>query len=125
MINRPIETVWSFISNPENATVWGRGVSDIVITSNGPVGLGTALRLRMSGSKMEARMIRYETRKTLTLEFTSGPVRGSKLTYSVESVDGKTLLTTDLELRLSGDWKLMYPILTRRRIKDRELSSPT
>ena len=76
----------------------------------------------MSGSKMEARMIRYETGKTLTLEFTSGSVRGSKLTYSVESLDGKTRLTADLEMRLSGVWKLMCPILTRRRIKDRELS---
>jgi carbon monoxide dehydrogenase subunit G len=122
VINRPIEAVWSFISDPQNTPVWGRGVSDIVITSNGPVGLGTTLSLRMSGSKMEARMVRYEAGKTLTLEFTSGPVRGSKLTYSVESAEGKTRLTTDLEMRLSGVWKLMYPILTRRRIKDRELS---
>ena len=122
VVNRPIETVWSFISDPHNAALWGRGVSDIVITSNGPVGLGTTLRLSMSGSKMEARVIRYETGKTMTLQFTSGPVRGSKLTYSVESVEGKTRLTTDLEMRLSGVWKLMSPILTRRRIKDRELS---
>jgi uncharacterized protein YndB with AHSA1/START domain len=122
VINRPIEAVWSFISDPQNAPVWGRRVSDVAITSNGPVGLGTTLRLTMSGSKMEARMIRFEPSKTLTIELTSGPVRGSKLTYSVESMEGRTRLTTDLEMRLSGVWKLMYPILTRRRIRDRELS---
>jgi carbon monoxide dehydrogenase subunit G len=122
VINRPVEAVWSFISDPQNAPVWGRGVSDIVITSNGLVGLGTTLRLSMSGSKMEARMLGFEPGKTLTMEFTSGPVRGSKLTYSVESMEGKTRLTTDLEMRLSGVWKLMYPILARRRIRDRELS---
>ena len=121
LINRPIEEVWRFISDPLSAPVWGRGVSDVVITSNGPVGLGTTLRLSMSGSRMEARMIRYEVRETFTLEFTSGPVKGSKLTYSVESVEGKTSLTRDLEMRLSGVWKLMYPILTRREIRDREL----
>jgi len=120
LINRPIEEVWRFISDPLRAPVWGRGVSDVVITSKGPVGLGTTVGLRMSGSRMEARMIRYEAVKSFTLEFTSGPVKGSKLTYSVQSVEGKTRLTTDLEMRLSGLWKLMYPVLRRRRIRDRE-----
>jgi carbon monoxide dehydrogenase subunit G len=120
LINRPIEDVWRFISDPLSAPVWGRGVSDVVITSEGPVGLGTTLGLSMSGSRMQARMIAYEVDRTFTLEFTSGPVKGSKLTYSVELVEGKTRLTTDLEMRLSGAWKVMYPILTRRRIRDRE-----
>jgi hypothetical protein len=73
----------------------------------------------MSGSKVEGRMVGYEAGKTFTLEFTSGPVKGSKLTYSVEQVDGKTRLTTDLEMRLHGVWKVMYPVLIRRRIRDR------
>jgi len=122
LIERPIDEVWRFISDPGSAAVWGRGVSDVVITSKGPIGLGTTLGLRMSGSKMEGRMIRYEPDKTFTLEFTSGPVQGSRLTYSVEAVGEKTRLSTDLELRLSGFWKLTYPILKRRRIRDRDLS---
>ena len=121
LIDRPIDEVWRFVSDPLSASVWGRGVSDVVITSEGPVGLGTTLRLMMSGSRMEARMIRYQAGETFTLEFTAGPVRGSKLTYSVESVEGRTRLTRDLEMRLSGIWKLMYPVLVRREIRDREL----
>jgi carbon monoxide dehydrogenase subunit G len=117
LINRPIEEVWRFISDPLSVPVWGRGVSDVVITSDGPVGLGTTLGLTMSGSRMKARMITYEVDRTFTLEFTSGPVKGSKLTYSVELVEGKTRLTTDLEMRLSGVWKVTYPILRRRRIR--------
>jgi hypothetical protein len=74
----------------------------------------------MSGSRMGARMIKYEAGRTFTLEFIAGPVKGSKLTYSVESVEGQTKLATDLEMRLSGAWRVMYPILSRRRIKDRE-----
>ena len=95
-------------------------MSDVVVTSHGPVGLGTTLGLRMSGSRMEARMIEYKAGRTFTLEFMSGPVKGSKLTYSVEPVDGKTRLSTDLEMRLGGVWKILYPILARRRIRDRE-----
>ena len=120
LINRRIEDVWSFISDPLNAVVWGRGVSDVVITSARPVGLGTTLGLRMSGSRMEARIIEYQTDRELTLEFTSGPVKGSRLTYSVEPVEGKTRLSTDLEMRLSGVWRIMAPILARRRMRDRE-----
>ena len=120
LINRPTEEVWRFISDPLNASVWGRGVSDVVVTSHRTVGVGTTLTLSMSGSRMGARMTRYEAGRTFTVEFTSGPVKGSRLTYSVESVDGKTRLATDPEMRLSGVWRIMYPILTRRRIRDRE-----
>ena len=119
LINRPVEEVWRFISDPMSAPVWGRGVSDVVIASDGPVGLGTNLGLSMSGSRMQARMIEFEAGRTFTLEFTSGPVKGSRLNYSVEAVEGKTRLTTDLEMRLGGAWKILYPILARRRKRDR------
>jgi hypothetical protein len=120
LIDRPVYEVWRFISDPLSAPVWGRGVSDVVVTSQGPVGLGTTLGLSMSGSRMEARMVEYEAGRTFTLEFMSGPVKGSKLTYAVEPVDGKTRLSTDLEMRLAGVWKILYPILARRRMRDRE-----
>jgi uncharacterized protein YndB with AHSA1/START domain len=120
LIDRPVDEVWRFISDPLSAPVWGRGVSDVVVAPDGPVGLGTTLGLSMSGSRMEARVIEYEAGRTFTLEFLSGPVKGSKLTYSVEPVDGKTRLSTDLEMRLDGAWKILYPILARRRIRDRE-----
>lgn len=120
LIDRPVGEVWRFISDPSSAPVWGRGVSDVMVTSVGPVGSGTTLGLNMSGSRMEARIVEFEAGRTFTLEFTSGPVKGSRLSYSVEAVGGKTRLSTDLEMRLVGAWKLLYPILARRRIKDRE-----
>jgi hypothetical protein len=71
---------------------------------------------------MTARIINFEAYRTFTLEFTSGPVKGSKLTCSVEALEAKTSLTTDLEMRLGGVWKVMYPVLRRRRIRDRQWS---
>ena len=121
IINRPIAEVWGFISDPHRASVWGRGVSDVVMTSTGPVGLGSTLRLSMSGSPMEARIVDFEPERRLTLEFTAGPVKGSRLTYSVETVGATTKLTRDLDMKLSGIWRLMQPLLTRREIRDREL----
>lgn len=69
---------------------------------------------------MAARIVQFEAGRTFTVEFVSGPVKGSRLSYSVEAVDGKTRLSTDLEMRLGGAWKILYPILARRRAKDRE-----
>jgi len=120
IIDRPLGEVWRFISDPRNASIWGRGVSDVVMTTGAPVGIGSTLRLLMSGSAMEARIIDFQPEKALALEFTAGPVMGSKLTYSLDLVDGKTRLTRDLELRLRGLWRLMHPVLTRREVRDRE-----
>lgn len=120
LIDRPIEEVWSFISDPMSAAMWGRGVSDVVVISKGPIGLGTTLGLNMSGSPMQARIVEFAAGTTFTLEFTSGPVKGSRLTYAVEAAGDKTILSTDLEMRVSGLWMVFYPILARRRKKDRE-----
>ena len=69
---------------------------------------------------MDARIVEYEADRTFTIEVRVRPVEGSKLTYSIESVEGKTVLSTDLEMRLSAVWTLMRPILSRRRIRDRQ-----
>jgi carbon monoxide dehydrogenase subunit G len=74
----------------------------------------------MAGRKMEARITEFEAEKKLTLKFTAGPVKGSTLTYSLEPVGGDTRLTRDLDMKLSGLWRLMGPILSRREVGDRE-----
>jgi carbon monoxide dehydrogenase subunit G len=74
----------------------------------------------MAGRKMEARITEFEADKKLTLKFTAGPVKGSRVTYSLEPVGGDTRLTRDLDMKLSGLWRLMGPILSRREVRDRE-----
>jgi hypothetical protein len=41
IINRPVEEVWKFISNIENAPKWDRGVLAGHQISKGPPGVGT------------------------------------------------------------------------------------
>jgi carbon monoxide dehydrogenase subunit G len=43
-VNRPVEEVWSFISDFENTTRWSRGVLEARQTSDGPLGVGSMLQ---------------------------------------------------------------------------------
>ena len=40
-INRPVEAVWEYIAEPKNNKEWESGVEEMVVTSEGPIGLGS------------------------------------------------------------------------------------
>ena len=119
-IDRPVEEVWSFISDPQNVRAWGRQVSEVAVISPGPIAVGKTVRLRMSGQLLEARVIAMVPEQMFALEFTSGPVKGSIVSYALEAVEGGTRLTRDFVLRLAGWWTLLHPILRYREIRGRE-----
>ena len=41
VINRPVEEVYAYMSNPENNSQWQSHCLGSVITSEGPIGVGT------------------------------------------------------------------------------------
>jgi hypothetical protein len=47
----------------------------------------------------------------------SGAAKGSILTYSVETIEGKTKLTEDHSLELSGFYKLLGLFITSSRMR--------
>ena len=44
VINRPVEEVFAYISNPENDSLWQSDTAETEITSEGPIGVGTTYR---------------------------------------------------------------------------------
>lgn len=119
-IKVPVHQVWTFISDPENLRMWGRHVSEVAVTSQGPLVVGSTVRLRMSGQPLEARIIALVTEQMFALEFTSGPIKGSIVSYVLEAAEGGTRLTREFVLRLGGAWKLVYPLFRLREIRGRE-----
>jgi len=120
VVERPIDSVWRFVSS-ENLAKAMPGVIDWKKTSVGPYGVGTTFReMRSKTPKvMDYRVTEFENFR-LGLEITSGPIRGTRITESVENVEGKTRLTETAHYNLSGLWKLARPFLDRPGKAERE-----
>jgi len=64
---------------------------------------------------LNERLIEYEPNRKFAFEFTSGPIKGSRETYSMEEMaeEGKALtkLSREFDLRFSGLFKVLGPVL--------------
>jgi carbon monoxide dehydrogenase subunit G len=117
IIDRPLEEVWEFMMDLSKIPTWDTAVSEVKQTSTGPIGVGTTLEITEKTMKrtISARVIEYEPNRRLSFEHTSGPFKGSKLTNSVETVDGKTRLNWDEVIKLNGFYKLLRVFITSSR----------
>jgi carbon monoxide dehydrogenase subunit G len=115
-VNRPVEEVWDFISNFENTTRWSRGVLEARQTSDGPLGIGSALQtvVKAFGRRRTADYLvtEYEPNRAFAFEVTSGSM-SSRVRYSVEPAGGGTRLTASGDAAATGLYKLLAPILVR------------
>ena len=114
IINRPVEEVWKFLSNIENATKWDRGVLEARQTSEGPIGVGSTLQTRrqMLGWQRigKLRVSEYVPNRVIALQASLGRMT-AQIRYGFESVEGTTRLTGTSEIELGGWWKLITSIL--------------
>jgi len=76
VINRPLEEVFAFLSNPENGPKWSSGSSDVTITSARPIGVGTTYRSVRTflGRRIESELevTAYEPNRSYATKSTSG-----------------------------------------------------
>jgi len=116
VIDRPIEEVFTFVTNFENATQWMSELVEGEKTSEGPVGVGTTLRgvATPLGRRVEStqEVIEYQPNTKFALKSTSGPV-ATKDSYTFESVSGGTKIARTVKAEMSGFIKLAEPIARR------------
>jgi len=116
MINRPVEDVWKFIADLSNVTKWDRSVSELKLTSAGPIGVGATCDVTfqiMGKMTLSERFIEYEPNRKFSFEFTSGPAKGSIVAFSMEAIEGKTRFTSSGDLKYNGFYRLLGPFVTR------------
>ena len=93
VINRPIEEVFAFLSNADNASQWQGGTLEAKQTSEGPVGVGTTGQVasQFLGRRMEStwEVTEYELNRKASLKTTSGPVSYENFA-TLEAVDEGT-----------------------------------
>jgi uncharacterized membrane protein len=105
-IARPVDAVFAFVADGENATRWRPGVLDVKHVSG--TGVGSAYKQGVrgpGGRRIDADYVitAFEPNRRIAFEATAGPVR-PKGEYRFEDLGGSTRVTMSLEAQLSG-WK--------------------
>jgi len=111
VINRPVEEVFEFVTNPKNDLLWQSGVLESEQTSEGPMGVGTTLRSasQFVGRRMEgtAEVTEYEPNRKIKYKGTSGPMTVEP-SYSFEPVEGGTRVSFVGEGETGGFVKRLF-----------------
>jgi carbon monoxide dehydrogenase subunit G len=114
IVDRSAEEVWKFVADPSNLPKWNPAILEVKQTSSGPPGVGTTLLARSRGMALDIRVIEYQPSRKFAFEGTSGPLRGTTNTFSMETIEGKTRLTRTVDMKLNGLYRLVGPFATRR-----------
>jgi uncharacterized protein YndB with AHSA1/START domain len=116
VINRPVDEVFAFVSNPENYPKWVASSSELKITSAEPIGVGTTYRsvITVMGRRIESEIERteYEPNRSFAETTRSGPVPvDNRVTF--EPVAGGTRITLTSVAEPGGFFKIAEPLLVR------------
>ena len=116
-IERPVDRVFSFISNLENTPRWNDDVVKTKKMSPGPIEEGTVFRQYRDGppgGAGEAVAITTHTppeRLELEARLADSPARVS---YEFDEIDGGTRLVSEIEIEPKGAMKLIAPVVESR-----------
>jgi uncharacterized protein YndB with AHSA1/START domain len=115
LVDRPTEVVWSFLTSERFAKSTNPDVIAWKQTSAGSYGVGTTFQeIRSKTPKvMDFRVTEYEPNRKLSLEITSGPIKGTVVTERIEEAGGKTKFTETMVPNFSGFYKLLGPFFDR------------
>ena len=117
VINGPADDVWKLVGDTSTWPRWAPEYLELRQTSEGPTGVGATFHSKHPQNRtLNEKLIEYERPRKFAFEFTSGPIKGSKETYSLEETDngrGKinTKLTRVFDLKFSGIFRVLGPIL--------------
>jgi uncharacterized membrane protein len=117
VIHRPVEEVFTFVTDPNNDSLWQSTTLETEQTSEGPVDVGTTLRstAKFLGRRIEMTMevTENDPPHRQCLRITSGPIPGDGC-YLFEATDGgSTRFTQTLEAEVGGFFRLAEPLVGR------------
>ncbi|MDQ3627839.1 MAG: SRPBCC family protein [Actinomycetota bacterium] len=124
VIRRPLEDVWTYVTDPANNPVWQGPVTEVRSGTGVPVAVGSEIAevMHFLGRRIEVTwaVTEYEPMQRSAVRTISGPVpmHGS---YRFERVDGGTRFTLGAEMQAHGLFKLAEPVFAR--MVDREGAS--
>ncbi len=118
-IERPIEVVWTFMTDFENYPKWHKGMVEAKKTSEGPTGVGTTVEVvaeLLGRHKMKLMITDYEPSRRIAWRVDVRPVTGAAGYMAgcrFESLHGGTRVFKFIDGELAGFFRLLEPILSR------------
>jgi uncharacterized protein YndB with AHSA1/START domain len=112
-INRPVEDVFGYVSEPKNEPTWHNDVVEVRTTSEGPVELGARLGWTVRFAGLEDYTIEVtELEPNRLLRITTREGRGHPtLTHRFEPVDDGTRYTRRVEIQPEGLFRVLQPVM--------------
>jgi uncharacterized protein YndB with AHSA1/START domain len=114
VINRPIEEVFAFISNPENQPRWRAATLEITRVSSEPLDVGSIVKGRFSflGRPFEGNLeiIARDPHQSYATRMTEGPFP-LEARYTLKPVEGATQLTLLVQGEPGGFFRLAEPLV--------------
>jgi uncharacterized protein YndB with AHSA1/START domain len=124
VIDKPVEQVWSFLTDFQNTPKWDIGVLETRHTSEGPRGLGTTFQnigpFLGRNAVREYKVTEYEPNKKVTVKLITPAmsIRQAEVSYTFEPAENGTKLTFTGGIEFGGFFKLIQPILLQRAKRD-------
>jgi uncharacterized membrane protein len=114
LINRPIEDVFTYVSDLQNGPQWQTGLFEVRRLSQGSLGIGTqfASVRKFMGKKLEGvvELVVYEPNCKIVIKAPSGSVPFEQ-TFLFEPTTEGTKLSTVIQLYTSGFMGLAEPMI--------------
>jgi hypothetical protein len=116
-INRPTSEVFAYATEPKNLPQWS-DVSYVEMLTNGPIGLGSRLKITMGQGPMRAtsdfEVSEWEQDRTWMYKTLPPHWLLWDATYRVEPLGpSSTRVTTHGDIRISGMRRILEPIIRR------------
>jgi uncharacterized protein YndB with AHSA1/START domain len=113
VINRPIEDVFAYVTNPNNIPKWRPDVLEIDGANNSvDVGARFDELVNFMGRKtFTMQVIEYQPNQREVIQAISGPGVMPTQTFQFETRDGGTRLSVSANVRTSGLFRLMEPMM--------------
>jgi len=113
-IDRPVDEVWSYVTDVTNDPAWHTDILEATRTSEGPIGTGTVWHARfkpaMGISEGDMRVVTFEPNRRQVMKGDIGPMHPT-LTYQVEPSNGGTRFTRRVQIQVSGWMKVFSPMM--------------
>ena len=109
-IDRPVQEVWAFLSDMNNAERWMTGITHMKPVRPGSIGVGSRFSFSARGAERQTEITTWEPPNRLALTSTQGGIT-ARYEYSVSGNEQWTDVQLHAECRARGVWRIVHPLI--------------